>query len=265
MTGFVASLRRMTTFVLVPGAGLGGWAWARVTPHLRAAGHDVHPITLTGTGDRAHLARPDLGIAAGATDAVAVLETEELSDVVLVGHSFGGTVISAVAERAATRIARLVYLDAVLLQDGHSVFDDMGPGFTAVIEDLVAAHDGATLPWLTDEQLDAYYGDHGLTREDLAWMRRHATAHPVVAYRERVALRDPAAAALPRTYIRCTATPGPPRIAEGTPGWDVAALPTGHWPMVTLPEQTAALLHAVARRQAPEMCSSSSARSADGR
>ena len=232
--------------VLVPGAGLGGWAFARITPALRAAGHDVHPITLTGTGDRAHLNGPHLDVSAWATDVVAHLETEELADVVLVGHSFGGVVATAVAERAAGRLARLVYLEGVVPGDGDSAFSVGGAEFEQVITALVEAHDGWSLPWFTDEQLGTYYGDHALTAADLRWIRRHVTAQPLATMREAVAVGDPAAAALPRTYVRCAGTPGPPLVAPGTAGWDHAELATGHWPMITAPDATAALLAAVA-------------------
>jgi pimeloyl-ACP methyl ester carboxylesterase len=237
----------MTTILLVPGAGLGGWAFTRIVPALRAAGHDVHPLTPTGTGDRAHLNGPGLDVSAWATDVVAHLKTEELAGVVLVGHSFGGAVVTAAAQRAADRIARLVFLEGVVPGDGESAFSTMGPEFERVIAELVDAHDGWSLPWFTDEQLDMYYGDHALTPDDLRWIRRHVTPQPIASLRERLSVGDPAAAALPRTFVRCTGTPGPPMVAPGTPGWDVAELDTGHWPMVTAPEQTAALLDAIAR------------------
>ena len=236
----------MATIVLIPGAGLGAWAWARVTPALRAARHDAHPLTLTGTGDRAHLAHAGIDLTAWITDVVAHLETEELDDVVLVGHSFCGSVISGVAERVPGRIAHLVYLDAVVLGDGESVFAQAGPELTGMLEALVAQHDGWSLPWLTDEQLGQFYGEHGLSADDLRWMRRHLTAHPIATYREALTLRDPAAAALPRTFVRCTATPSPPAVPAGTPGWDHAEIETGHWPMITAPRETAEVLEAIA-------------------
>jgi len=89
----------MSTIALVPGSGLGAWAWSRVTPQSRAAGHDVHPLTLTGTGDRAHLVHPELDLSSWITDVVAHLDIEELEDVILVGHSFCGAVITGVAEQ----------------------------------------------------------------------------------------------------------------------------------------------------------------------
>lgn len=156
----------MATVIFVPGAGLGAWVWNRVLPALHAAGHDVHALTLSGAGGRAHLARPELDLTAWVTDVVAHLETEELRDVVLVGHSFCGTVITGVAERVPQRLARLVYLDALVLDDGRSAFDGMPPEFVALIEQLVREHDGWSLPWFTDDQLAQAFGDHGPSDHD---------------------------------------------------------------------------------------------------
>jgi pimeloyl-ACP methyl ester carboxylesterase len=238
----------MSTIALVPGSGLGAWAWSRVTPQLRDAGHDVHPLTLTGTGDRAHLAHPKLDLSSWITDVVAHLDVEELEDVVLVGHSFCGAVITGVAERVPERLSRLVYLDAVVLDDGQSVFDQLGPELAGIFEAIAAGNDGWSLPWPADEQLDQYYGDHGLSGEDLTWIRRHVTTHPIGTYREQLAAGNATAAALPRTYVRCTATPTPPPVQQGADGWDWAELDTGHWPMITKPNETAALLDSIANK-----------------
>lgn len=234
----------MSSIVLVPGAGLGGWVWSRVTPLLRAAGHDPHAVTLTGTGDRAHLNHPGIDLSAWITDVVAYLETEELRDVTLVGHSFCAGVISGVAERVPERLAHLVYLDAQLVpRDGESAFAAMGAEQAGFLEQLAYAHDGWSLPWFTDEQLDLFYGDHGLSASDRAWLRRHVTAQPLATYREALALGDPQ---VQRTFVRCTRTPAPPAIARDAPGWGWAELDAGHWPMVTAPRETAELLAALA-------------------
>jgi pimeloyl-ACP methyl ester carboxylesterase len=237
----------MSTIALVPGSGLGAWAWSRVTPTLRAAGHDVHPLTLTGAGDRAHLANPNLDLSSWITDVVAHLEVEELEDVVLVGHSFSGAVITGVAELVPERLSRVIYLDAVVLDNGQSVFDQLGPELASIFEGIAASVDGGGIPWPAEEQLDQYYGNHGLSSEDLAWIRRHVTNHPIGTYREQLATGNRAAAALPRTYVRCTATPTPPPVERGADGWDWAELDAGHWPMITKPSETAALLGSIAR------------------
>src|SRR5437763_6310667 len=102
----------MATYVLVHGAWHGGWCWQRVTPLLRAAGHEVYTPTLTGLGERAHLGTPDVGLATHVEDIVTMLEYEDLTDVVLVGHSYAGMVITGVAHAVPSRLTHLVYLDA---------------------------------------------------------------------------------------------------------------------------------------------------------
>src|SRR5918995_2086278 len=102
----------MAAYLLVPGAWLGGWAWKDVAARLRAEGHDVYPVTLTGLGERAHLATPDVDLETHIQDVVNVLFYEDLRDVVLVKHSYGGNVITGVADRSPERLRQLVYLDA---------------------------------------------------------------------------------------------------------------------------------------------------------
>jgi pimeloyl-ACP methyl ester carboxylesterase len=108
----------MTTFVLVPGFWLGAWAWHSTAAELRRHGHDVYPISLTGLGERAHLARPDTGLDVHVTDVVNLLRYEDLRDVVLVGHSYAGSVVTAAADRVTDRVAQLVYVDTGPLPDG---------------------------------------------------------------------------------------------------------------------------------------------------
>src|SRR5712691_2750251 len=116
----------MAVFVLVHGGWHGGWCWRRVTPYLRAAGYDVYTPTLTGLGERAHLATPATGLDTHIRDVLGVLAFEELSDVVLVGHSMAGMVVTGVAERASERLAHLVYLDADVPRDGECDLDCNG-------------------------------------------------------------------------------------------------------------------------------------------
>jgi pimeloyl-ACP methyl ester carboxylesterase len=224
----------MTTFALVPGACLGGAAWSRVTALLRAGGHDVHALTLTGLGERAHLATPDTNLDTHITDVIATLAAYDLTDVVLVGHSYAGAVAGGVAERAPERLARVVYLDALVPQDGVSLFDAGGPEYRAAME--AAANGGRRIPFMTDEQLDAYYGRHDLTPEQRAWIRAHDAGHPIGTFEQAIAIGAPK---VPRRYLNCTRCPSP------APAWDdVAELDAGHWPMFTAPEALAAALTA---------------------
>ncbi len=131
----------MATYVLVHGACHGGWCWRRVAELLRAAGHEVFAPTLTGLGDRAHLAHRGIDLDTHIQDVAAVLTYEELREVVLVGHSYAGLVITGVAERAANRLAQLVYLDAAVPRDGEAGLDLFAPEEVAAMRAVKAALD----------------------------------------------------------------------------------------------------------------------------
>jgi pimeloyl-ACP methyl ester carboxylesterase len=117
----------MTTYVLVAGAWLGGWSWRPVTDELRRHGHDVHPVTLTGLGDRAHLATPEVDLDTYLADVVDLVESEDLHDLVLVGHSYAGHVVTGVADRIPERVSLLAYLDAGPSPDGAAFLDLQPP------------------------------------------------------------------------------------------------------------------------------------------
>ena len=113
--------------VLVPGACLGGWAWHDVAARLRALGHDVYPVTLTGLGERVHLARPDVDLDTHIADVAGVLDYEDLHDAVLVGHSYSGIVVTGAADRRPERLDAVVYLDCSPLPSGMSLADVQTP------------------------------------------------------------------------------------------------------------------------------------------
>src|ERR1700745_1867550 len=134
-------------FVLVHGAWHGGWCWAKVARLLRDAGHDVYTPTLTGLGERAHLARPDVDLELHIQDIVSMLEAEELRGVTLVGHSYGGMVLSGVAARAgAGRLVQLVYLDARVPEAGKALLDYLGPRAEAMRETVRTQGEGWKVP-----------------------------------------------------------------------------------------------------------------------
>jgi len=137
----------MATFVLVPGAWLGSWCWQRLAPLLRAGGHDVSPLTLTGLGDRAHLGTPATDLATHVADVVNALAYEDLSEVVLVGHSDAGFVVAGVADPVPARVARLVYLDANVPRDGAALFDGWSTaGRSTVVAEAQVGGDGWRWP-----------------------------------------------------------------------------------------------------------------------
>lgn len=235
----------MATIVLVGGGLLGAWAWERVTPALRVAGHEVVPLTLTGFGDRAHLASPATTLSVHATDIAAALTVAGLSDVVLVLHSYAGAPGTIAAARVPDRIGRIVYLAGLLPVPGKTIFEAAPPGLEEVLQGYVD-RDGAgwLIPVYDDEVLDTYYGDHGLSTEDRAWLRARAVPQPVATYRDPAPADLSAAERLPRTYVACAGDPGDPPVL---PGAATATIDAGHWPMVTAPAELAALLDRLAR------------------
>jgi len=235
----------MATYVLVHGAWHGGWCWQRVAPLLRAAGHTVYTPTLTGLGERAHLAHPGVDLALHVRDIVAVLEYERLQEVILVGHSYGGMVITGVAEQAPDRLAHLVYLDAFVPQHGEAMWDFMPPERREVVERLRAARPDT---WQVPPPDLALWG---LTApEEQAWVGPRLVPQPLATLQQPLDAPTYRAAALPRTYIHAAQYRGPfARFAERAqrePGWRCHALPAGHDVMVTHPRELAALLQALA-------------------
>jgi len=228
-------------FVLVHGANHGGWCWARLAPLLRAAGHDVFTPTLTGFGERAHLLGPEVGPRSAVDDIVAVLENEELADTVLVGHSFGSLVILGVADRVPDRIARLVMIDGVVVEPGQCGFDGLPPEAGTARRAAAQRHDGG----LSYPPPPA--AGFGLTDlDDLAWVERRLTPHPLRTYAEPFELHGLLGSGLTVTYISCTDPPFTP-VAVGHPivrreGWSWIELATGHDAMVSAPDLLAAEL-----------------------
>jgi pimeloyl-ACP methyl ester carboxylesterase len=213
---------------------------------LRAAGHQVFTPTLTGLGERLHLLTRDVGLDTHVQDVLGVLEYEDLSDVVLVGHSYGGMVITAVAERAAERLAHLVYLDAFLPREGQSQMDLLGAEFLALFQEQARLHgDGWKLPSFPAERF-------GVTKEeDLAWVRPRLGLHPFKTKLDKVRLASPDAAKIARTYIYCSQPAIGPfgqfaERARAEAGWRYREIATGHDAMVTEPELLSELLMEVA-------------------
>lgn len=230
------------TFVLVHGAWHGGWCWQRVTPLLGAAGYAVHAPTLTGLGERAHLAHRGIDLETHIADIAGVLEMEDLAGVVLVGHSYGGMVITGVADRAVERLAGLVYLDAFVPQEGECVLDFFPDAGRADIERAAAASG-----FIAPTPLPAY----GVTRsEDLAWAEPRIRPHPLATWTQPLTLAN-GETALPRAYIRCTepARPVFEQFAQkyrDDPRWRYREIECGHDSMIADPAGTAALLLAFA-------------------
>jgi pimeloyl-ACP methyl ester carboxylesterase len=202
---------------------------------------------MTGLGERSHLLRPDIDLEMHIRDIVAVLHYEDLRDVILVGHSYGGMVITGVADRATDRVGRLVYLDAATPVNGQSLLDVAGPIIEAT-RPLGKVVDGVELVLLPGAEAGRFYGVSGAA--DLAWMDDRLAGHPWQCFEQRLELtNEDALWAIPQYHIVCTstlATRDPEQMdrarAEGRL-WDID---TGHDLMITEPERVAAALSEVA-------------------
>jgi pimeloyl-ACP methyl ester carboxylesterase len=217
---------RTATFVLVPGAWLGGWAWNKVTPMLEEKGHRVHAITLTGMGERVHLASEEFGIETVVQDVLNVIEFNDLEDIVLVGHSFAGKVVAAVADRVPKKVRMALYLDAFrpekkIRTPQGSFADEWGS-------------EGWKIP-LTEGIIDNIGRDvRGADRE---WLLSKATPWPLRYASDPVTLTENFDS-VKSAYILCTGggddieqimkekLDGPSRIID-----------SGHWPMITKPDE----------------------------
>ncbi len=231
----------MANFVLVHGAWHGGWCWRRVADRLAAAGHRVFCPTLTGLGERAHLLTPAVGLDTHIEDVVGLLEAEELTDVVLVGHSYAGIVITGVADRAKARLRRLVYLDSAVVEDGHAWSGHALPEIAAERRRLAQQSSGGlSMPVPKAEVFGLR--DAG----DLAWVQRRLTPHPFRPFDQTMHWQHPVGNGVPKTYVECV-DPAYANLAavrdryRGQPGWPFVTLKAGHDAMVSAPEETARL------------------------
>ena len=234
----------MTTVVLVAGAWHGAWCWQRVLPALWRAGHTAVPVALTGVGERAHQLSPRVDLGTHVEDVVAAVRAQECRDAVLVGHSYGGIVVTGAADRLGAEVGRLVYLDAVVPTPGRSWADCIPPEARAQRQALIAEH-GHIPP--------APASAYGLTGDDAAWVERRQTPHPAGVFTDPLDFDAERWAARPRTHVDCTApalaTIEPSRrLVREQPGWELVELATGHDPMVSAPHELVAVLLEVAGR-----------------
>lgn len=231
-------------FVLVHGAWHGGWCWRDVAERLRAQGHRVYTPTMTGLGERAHLLDANTGLSTCIADIAGVIFAEELQDVVLVGHSFAGPVITGVADRLPERLKQLVYLDALVVQHGQSALSLFSPAVQQERSRTIDA-EGLRMAIPSPEK----FGVTDPVQQD--WLRRRLTPHPLKAYTEPLMLQHPLGNGLPKTYIAVT-DPWYPPLAElredvrAQPDWQWREIAAGHDAMLTSPEALAALLEELA-------------------
>ena len=223
----------MAIYVLLHGAWSGGWQWKEVAFRLLSAGHEVYTPTLTGVGERVHLASPDIGLDTHVQDVLGVLKYEALSNVILVAHSYSGVVATAVVEQVPEKIGHLVYVDAFVPQDGQSLKDILGADV-----------------WAFFEQAATTYGAGWRIPHDPpdADRRTDALINPC---RQPVTVKSPLASTVPRTFIYSTDKSDLGPIGAGitraaarakVEGWGYHELNTGHMSMWTMSEPLSVLL-----------------------
>jgi pimeloyl-ACP methyl ester carboxylesterase len=236
----------MATFVLVHGAWHGGWSWRLVADRLAAAGHRVLTPTLTGLGERSHLLSRQVGLATHVADVTAVLRFEDLHDVVLVGHSYAGMVITGVAARDPGRIARLVYYDAFLPDDGQCALDLLPPHIS---QHFTASAEREGDGWLIPERPLTALGVRDATA--IAWLGPRLVPQPLATYTEPLQAA-PSVRELPGSFILCTgwATVFSPCAEKARAlGWPVHTIDADHEALATTPDLlTGALLETVAEK-----------------
>ncbi len=241
----------MATFVLVHGAWLGGWIWRDVESSLREAGHQDHTPTLTGLGEREHLGTPAVDLETHVTDVVNVLDDETLEDVTMVGHSYAGLVVTGVLERAADRIASVVYLDAMVpREETPTSFYDLGDEAYRETIESEASEGGSDWRWPMPE---APGGFEGISDADAAWIREKAVGHPIGTFEQPVDDMNPIERGIETTYVLCTlngmaaADLESVRETVRARDWELVEFETGHWPMVSIPGELVDLLESHVR------------------
>ncbi|HEY5980976.1 MAG TPA: alpha/beta hydrolase family protein [Microlunatus sp.] len=237
----------MATFVLVHGAWAGGWIWKKVVPLLELAGHSAYATTATGLGDRVHLGGATVDLDTHIADVVNVLEFEDLAEVTLVGWSYGGMIITGVAERVPERLAGLVYLDALVPDDGQSGYGAEASSEEVRAADRAAAEAAGRPGFLVVEPYADWLGSLLPDLGDRAWMFAKLVPQPLATYTQAIRLGNPAAAALPRAFITCTEDKDPAGDVfastatrlRTTPGWRHRELGGNHLAPINDPRATA--------------------------
>ncbi len=239
----------MATFVLVHGTGYGGWVWQKLTALLRCRGHEVYAPTLTGLSDRNHLLNCEVNLTTHITDIANLVFYEDLSNVILIGNSYAGMVITGVASKMPERLKLLVYLYAYIPDDGQSEADLLPAEIFATRQAEAAKRGG-----LIQSPPPVSFGITDPVLEE--WIKTRMTPHPLDTYTEPVSSGDARSAAIPRIFIHCTGNPdttpdpfAPSAAKARSRGWKVNNMETGHLAMLTAPQQLAAILFQVLERR----------------
>ena len=233
----------MAGFLVAHGAWSAGWAWKKMRPLLRERGHELFTPTHTGLGERAHLASPGIDLETHIADILGVLQFEDLKEIILIGHSYGGMVATGAADRARERIAALVYVDAFAPRDGESIFSLTPDRRSVMVEAARKSGDGWKMPPnpMPPDTPEA----------DQAWAMPRRVPQPLKTFEQALRLHH-GELTLPRHYIYCKRCPPDDRFRQfydraRREGWGHHEIDASHNPHITAPEALAALLDGIAR------------------
>ena len=230
------------TFLVCHGAWSAGWAWKKMHPLMQAAGHRLVTPSYTGLGDRAHLVTTSIDLNSHIEDMLAVIKYEDLRDIVLVGHSYGGMVATGVADRARDKVRQLIYIDAFVPNDGQSLFD-LNEGGRAPLQKTAREGDGWRVPPMQTPP--------DTSAADVEWLSARRVHMPIKCFETPLKLQN-GPLTLPRSYIYATRiTPadtfGPfARMTKSDPAWNYYEIDASHSPNVTAPEALMGLLMKIA-------------------
>jgi pimeloyl-ACP methyl ester carboxylesterase len=222
----------VATIVLAHGAWSSAWAWKKVRPLMAASGHQFFAPSYTGLGERAHLAAPTNDLETHIQDVMGVIDAEELNNFILIGHSYGGMVATAVADRARGRVAHLIYLDGFVPKDGQSLVDLLPPEQRKRLLDSVKTGDG----W----RVQPNPTQNDTSPEDQAWVMKHRVPQSVKCFDQPVGLQGEIT--VPRSFIQCLryGEHGPfgqfAERAKKESGWALYPIDASHSPNVTAPD-----------------------------
>lgn len=239
----------MSTFVLVHGAWHGAWCWRRVRKALQSQGHEVFTPTLTGVGECSHLLSPLVNLSTHIDDVANLILWEELSDIVLCGHSYGGCVVTGVADRLADRIAALVYLDAFIPEDGQSLHDLLPESLKdRLLNTTQRDGEGWRVPPIPAEAFN-------VNASDIDWVNRQCTMQPIATFQQAIRLGGSTSTLEHVAYILATGFDDSPfpRFYEHAKamGWRIHTMPCGHDVMLDRPEDLTGVLLDLAAASAP--------------
>jgi pimeloyl-ACP methyl ester carboxylesterase len=228
----------MATYVLVHGSCHGGWCWKKLTPLLKRSGHVVHTPTLTGLGERSHLVNKSIDLETHILDIVQVLEYEDLNEVILVGHSYGGMVVGGATEKVSQRIQRIVYLDAYIPQDNKSAFE-LVPGLETIYKERTLKEESKE--WLVESYTPEEFGV--TDPDDIKWMSTRLSPMPWHTHDQPIRITNVSAKSLPRGFVSFSEFGRSQfKSQKSVVGWNYNELMRGHDAMITAPNELVELL-----------------------